>query len=168
MGHFLLLILKYYFIRNENEFRKTPAGGRPRGWIRNSPESTSLRFHCRTRNRGKGAPQAAGNFTIDYLLYLEYRVPNIYFYVVNVLRATQTRDIFNPAIGCVWLQFFFQCCSLNSVQNTGFYNDAQHIATFILGCVEWNDKYKSNSTLKRTITLHYWPFPIYTKCNISR
>ena len=43
-------------------------------------------------------PQAAGNFAIDYLLCLEYRVPNIYIYVESVLRATQTRVIFNPAI----------------------------------------------------------------------
>ena len=50
------------------------------------------------RNRGKGAPQAAGNFTIDYLLCLKYRVPNIYFYVENVLRDTQTRVISLPAV----------------------------------------------------------------------
>ena len=43
-------------------------------------------------------PQAAINFAIDYLLCLEYRVPNIYIYVESVLRATQTRVIFNPAV----------------------------------------------------------------------
>ena len=48
---------------------------------------------------GKVAPpQAAINFAIDYLLCLEYRVPNIYIYVESVLRATQTRVIFNPAV----------------------------------------------------------------------
>ena len=79
-------------------FKKPPVGGRARGWIRNIPESERLRFHCRQRNRGKGALRAAGNLTIDYLLCLEYRVPNIYIYVENVLRATQTRVIFNPAV----------------------------------------------------------------------
>ena len=48
--------------------------------------------------RVKGAPQAAGNFSIVYLLCLEYRVPNIYFCVEIVLRAIQTRVIFNPDV----------------------------------------------------------------------
>ena len=82
----LLLLLNIYFIRNKNEF------------LRNSPESARLRFHCRPRNRGKGALQVADNFTIDYLLCVEYRVPNMYFYVENILRAIQTKIIFNPAV----------------------------------------------------------------------
>ena len=78
-------------------FEKTPAWGRACGWIRNILESARLRFHGRPRNREKCALQAAGNFTNDYLLCLEYRVPNIYFNVENELRATQTRVTFNPA-----------------------------------------------------------------------
>ena len=50
------------------------------GALFNSSESSSLCFHCMPRNRLKGAPQATGNFTIDYLLCLEYRVPNIYIF----------------------------------------------------------------------------------------
>ena len=38
-------------------FKKLPAEGRACGWIRNRPEPAHLRFHCRPRNRGKGALQ---------------------------------------------------------------------------------------------------------------
>ena len=94
----LLIIYIYIHIRNENEFRKKLAGDRPRGWIRNRPESARLSFHFRPRNQGKGSPHAACNFTIDYLLFIEYRVPNIYFNVENVLIDTQNIVIFNPAV----------------------------------------------------------------------
>ena len=56
---YTITYFKFFFTRNENEFRKAPAGGRPRGRIRNSTESARLSFHCKPRNRGKGAPQAA-------------------------------------------------------------------------------------------------------------
>ena len=48
-------------------FEKPPVGGGARGRIRNSPKWARLSFHFRPINRGKGALQAAGNFTIDYL-----------------------------------------------------------------------------------------------------
>ena len=35
---------------------KPQTRGGPRGWIRNSPESARLRFHCWPKNQGKGAP----------------------------------------------------------------------------------------------------------------
>ena len=56
---YTIICFKNCFIRNENEFRKTPVGGWPPGWIRNIPESAQLSLHGRPRNRGKGAPQAA-------------------------------------------------------------------------------------------------------------
>ena len=46
-------------------FEKSPAGGVAIGWIRNSPESARLRFHCRPRNRGKGG-EVVKVYTIAY------------------------------------------------------------------------------------------------------
>ena len=40
-------------------FKKPPMGGGARGWMRNSPESKSICFHCCPRHWGKGALQAA-------------------------------------------------------------------------------------------------------------
>ena len=40
------------------DFEKPLAGGRPHGWIRNSPKWARLHLCCRQRNRGKGVPQA--------------------------------------------------------------------------------------------------------------
>ena len=40
-------------------FEKPPGGGGVRGWTQNSPKSARLRLHRRTKNWGKGAPQAA-------------------------------------------------------------------------------------------------------------
>ena len=57
---------------------KPPEVGGARGLILNSPDLARLRFHYWLRNQGKATLQAAGNFTIEYLLCLEYKVPNIY------------------------------------------------------------------------------------------
>ena len=72
-------------------FENLPIGSGARGRIRNIPESTRLCFHCWLRNRGKDALQAAGNFTIDHLLCLEYRLP-IFYVKENWQSVFKTQD----------------------------------------------------------------------------
>ena len=46
------------------------------------------------------------------------------------------------------LQIFVQCSSLNFVPDTGFYNSAFRVKTFIVGCVELYNTHKPRSVRK--------------------
>ena len=92
-------------------------------------------FPFSNNKSGKSALEAAGNFTIDYLLsflFVSSTECQFCFYEENVLRATQTSVVSYPAVSFSTLQYISkhagQCnCNLDfdKIQNV----EDQHIKT---------------------------------------